>query len=71
MLADHRRETIRQMIVSRGGEVPPAVVIVDLLNARGIEAKRWTVRNDLRSLFGITRQHADDPAWTTITPAAG
>ena len=71
MLANHRRETIRQLIVSRGGEVPPAVVIVDLLNARGIEAKRWTVLNDLRSLFGITRQHADDAARATITPAAG
>jgi hypothetical protein len=71
MLANHRRETIRQLIANRGGEVPPAAVIVDLLNARGIPAKPWTVRNDLRSLFGITRQHADDPAWTTITPAAG
>ena len=71
MRADHRRETIRQLIANRGGEVPPAAVIVELLDARGIPAKPWTVRNDLRSLFGITRQHADDPAWTTITPAAG
>jgi len=71
MLADHRRETIRQLIVSRGGEVPSAAVIVELLNARGIDVKPWTVRHDLRRLFGITRQHADDATRATITPAAG